>query len=92
MGWLPSPRRSRSRVATSSPKSARLPRFGFHVLRHTHASLLLAQGVNPKVVQERLGHSQIAITLDTYSHVVPSLQRDAAKQLDGLFQARQAPQ
>jgi integrase len=41
--------------------------------------------VNPKVVQERLGHSQISMTLDTYSHVVPSLQRDAARRLDDLL-------
>ncbi len=64
---------------------AGLPRIRFHDLRHTHASLLLAQGVNPKVVQERLGHSQISMTLDTYSHVVPSLQRDAARRIDDLL-------
>ena len=45
-------------------------------------AFLLTQGVNPKVVQERLGHSQISMTLDTYSHVVPSLQRDAAGRID----------
>ncbi len=64
---------------------AGLPKVRFHDLRHTHASLLLAQGVNPKVVQERLGHSQISLTLDTYSHVMPSLQRDAARRLDELL-------
>ena len=64
---------------------AGLPRMRFHDLRHTHATLLLTQGVNPKVVQERLGHSQISMTLDTYSHVVPSLQRDAARRIDDLF-------
>jgi len=48
-------------------KQARLPRVRFHDLRHTAATLLLLQGVHPKVVQERLGHSQISITLDTYS-------------------------
>lgn len=57
----------------------------FHALRHTAATLLLLQGVHPKVVQERLGHSNIAITLDTYSHVVPSLGRDAADRLDALL-------
>lgn len=56
----------------------------FHDLRHTHASLMLAQGVHPKVVQERLGHATIGITLDTYSHVVPGLQEAAAKRFDGL--------
>jgi integrase len=50
----------------------------FHALRHTHASLLFAQGVHGKVVQERLGHSSIAITLDRYSHMVPSLDQQAA--------------
>jgi integrase len=50
-----------------------LPRLRFHDLRHTCATLLLTQGVHPKVVQELLGHSTIAMTLDTYSHVLPSL-------------------
>ena len=49
----------------------------FHDLRHTHATMLLKQGVNPKIVQERLGHSSISITMDIYSHVMPSMQRDA---------------
>ena len=57
----------------------------FHDLRHTCASLLLAAGVHPKVVQERLGHATIAITLDTYSHVVGSLQRDAADRIDEIL-------
>ena len=47
-------------------------------LRHTHASLLLRQGVHPKIVQERLGHATIAVTLDTYSHVTEGLQEKAA--------------
>jgi len=67
---------------------AGLPRIRFHDLRHTHATLLLVQGVNPKVVQERLGHSQIAITLDTYSHVSPNLQREAAHELDAALSLR----
>lgn len=49
-----------------------------HDARHTHASLMLKQGVHPKIVQERLGHSSITITLDTYSHVAPGLQEAAA--------------
>jgi integrase len=52
-----------------------------HDLRHSYASIALARGVHPKVVQEALGHSTIAITLDLYSHVVPSLQREAAKEM-----------
>lgn len=64
---------------------AGLPRIRFHDLRHTAATLLLSKGVHPKVVQERLGHAQIAITLDTYSHVLPSMQREAASKLDDLL-------
>jgi integrase len=54
----------------------------FHDLRHTHATILLQQNVPAKVVSERLGHSSIAITLDTYSHVLPTMQDDAARCLD----------
>ena len=66
-------------------KRAGLPPVRFHDLRHTHATLLLAQGAHPKVVQERLGHSQISMTLDVYSHAVPSMQREAARGLDDLL-------
>ena len=54
------------------------PSVRLHDLRHTHASLMLKQGVHPKVVSERLGHANIGITLDTYSHVLPGLQEEAA--------------
>ena len=54
----------------------------FHDLRHTHASLMLRQGVHPKIVQERLGHSTVSITLDTYSHVTPGLQEAAAQRFE----------
>lgn len=57
----------------------------FHDLRHAHATLLLQQGVHPKIVSERLGHASIAITLDTYSHVLPGLQASAAAALDGIL-------
>ena len=58
-------------------------------LRHTHATLLLGAGVHPKIVSERLGHSTITITLDTYSHVLPGMQRESADQLDAmLFRSR----
>ena len=56
-----------------------------HDARHTHASIMLKQGIHPKIVQERLGHSSIAITLDTYSHVSPGLQEAAAKRFDEAF-------
>ena len=65
-----------------------LPKLRFHDLRHAHATLLLMQGVHPKIVSERLGHASIGITLDTYSHVLPSLQNDAANAIDTLFPAR----
>lgn len=66
-------------------EKADLPRVRFHDMRHTHASLLLQQGVHPKIVSERLGHSNIGITLDTYSHVLPGMQREAAAKLDALL-------
>ena len=62
-----------------------LPPVRFHDLRHAHATLMLTQGVHPKVVSERLGHASIGITLDTYSHVLPTLQQDAANAFDELF-------
>jgi len=67
---------------------ARVKRIRFHDLRHTCASLALQAGIHPKVVQGMLGHSSITITLDRYSHLVPSMQEDAAATLgrvvDGL--------
>ncbi len=66
-------------------KRAALPPVRFHDLRHTAATLMLVQGVHPKVVQEMLGHSSISLTLDTYSHVIPTMQRDAANKMDALF-------
>ena len=56
----------------------------FHDLRHTSATLALEAGVHPKVVQERLGHANIGVTLDTYSHVLPNMQRAAAEALDAM--------
>jgi len=61
-----------------------LPEIHTHSARHTHASLLLKQGVHPKIVQERLGHSGIAITLDLYSHVAPGMQAAAANKFDEI--------
>ena len=62
-----------------------VPRVRFHDLRHSHATQLLARGVHPKIVQERLGHSTIAITLDLYSHVSDTMQANAVAQLDNAF-------
>lgn len=64
---------------------AGLPRLRFHDLRHGCASLLLAQGVHPRVVMETLGHSQIALTMNTYSHVIPALQREAADRMEDVL-------
>ena len=66
-------------------RSAGLPHQRFHDLRHACASLLLTQGVAPRVVMETLGHSQIGLTMNTYSHVVPALGRDAAERMDALL-------
>jgi site-specific recombinase XerD len=68
-------------------KKAKLPDVRFHDLRHSAATLMLAQGIHPKIVQEMLGHSTITITLDTYSHVLPSMFDEAAQKLDRLFDA-----
>ena len=68
-------------------KLAYLPDIRFHDLRHTAASLMLLKGVHPKVVQERLGHSDIGITLNLYSHVLPGMQEDASEKLDEIMSA-----
>jgi integrase len=66
-------------------RDAGLLHMRFHDLRHSAATILLTSGVHPKVVQERLGHSTIAMTLDVYSHVLPSIQQEAADKIDDLF-------
>lgn len=66
-------------------KAAGLPPMRFHDLRHSCASLLLAQGVHPRVVMEVLGHSQISLTLDTYSHVYMSVKQEAAAKMDAIL-------
>ena len=67
-------------------KKAGLPHIRFHDLRHTHATLLLKAGIHPKIVSERLGHANIGITLDTYSHVLPGLQKAAAERFDKMLE------
>jgi integrase len=66
-------------------RRADLPRIRFHDLRHSAATLLLGQGVHPKIVSEMLGHSQIAITLDLYSHVTPTMQRQATEAMEAVL-------
>jgi integrase len=65
---------------------ADVPAIRFHDLRHTSATLLLAEGVHGKIVQERLGHANIAMTLDLYSHVTSDMQRQAADVLEAKIQ------
>jgi integrase len=64
---------------------AGLPRIRFHDLRHSAATLLLGLGIHPKIVSESLGHSQIAITLDLYSHVMATMQQEAVQAFEGLL-------
>ena len=73
-----------SRAWTTLASRAGVKVIRLHDARHTHASLMLKQGIHPKIVQERLGHASIQITLDTYSHVAQGLQEKAAAQFDKL--------
>jgi integrase len=66
-------------------RAGEFPRVRFHDLRHTHATQLLLAGVHPRIAQERLGHSTVALTLDLYSHVTTSMQEDAAAKIDSAF-------
>jgi len=66
-------------------KRARLPDIRFHDLRHTAATLMLLAGVNVKVISERLGHSKVAFTMDTYTHVFPNMRREAASAVEPFF-------
>jgi len=59
----------------------------FHDLRHSHATQLLAEGIHPKIAQERLGHSTITTTLNLYSHVTDTMQNHAAEKLDSAFRS-----
>jgi integrase len=66
-------------------RRAGLPMIRFHDLRHTFATLMFSNGEHPKIVQEILGHAQITLTLDTYSHVLPSMQEGAVGRLGELL-------
>jgi integrase len=70
-------------------EAAGLPRMRFHDLRHSAATLLLGMGVHPKIVSEMLGHTQIGITLDLYSHVTATMQRDAVQAFEELLGSSQ---
>ena len=77
-----------SHVFSRVVRRAGLAHFRLHDLRHSHATLMLKAGVHPKIVSERLGHSSIRITLDTYSHVLPGLQEVAAERFDEILSPR----
>ena len=81
-GTLVNPTNLRKRSFEPLLEKADLPVIRFHDLRHTCATLLLSSNVNPKIVSEMLGHATIAITLDTYSHVLPNMQKGAARALE----------
>jgi integrase len=81
-GTLTNPTNLRRRSFAPLLEKAALPSIRFHDLRHTCATLLLSSNVNPKIVSEMLGHATIAITLDTYSHVLPTMQDSAARALE----------
>ena len=66
-------------------QKAQLPKIRFHDIRHTAATLMFREGIHPKVVQEILGHSSVSLTLDTYSHVIPSMQEEVADKLNNLL-------
>lgn len=83
----PVTQRAIQKVWTSFLKKTGAPKITFHDLRHTHASLLIKQGVHIKVISERLGHSSVSITMDTYGHLMPNMQEDAANGLDALMKS-----
>ncbi len=81
----PRDKRSVERGLERVLRAAGLPPIRFHDLRHTHASLMLSAGVHPKAVSERLGHGSVAFTLDTYSHVMPGVQKEAVSRFEALL-------
>lgn len=85
-GSLINPSNLRQRSFTPLLKRAGLPWITFHDLRHTCASLLFQRNVHPKFVQELLGHASVAITIDTYSHVLPGMGGEAADAMEAVLQ------
>jgi integrase len=86
-GGLPLQPRSLTHAFELFVAKHNLPRVCLHDLRHSHATAMLKNKVHPKVVQERLGHSTIAITMDIYSHVLEGMQEDAVETVDAALQA-----
>ncbi len=81
-----------TKAFSKAVKALGLPPVTFHDLRHTHATMLFKAGTHPKLVQERLGHSQVGITLDLYSHAVPGLGKEVALTVDRMFRATEREQ
>lgn len=81
--------RSLVRHFKAALEQADLPEIRFHDLRHSCATMLIAQGVHPRIVMEILGHSQIGLTMNTYGHVLPETRRAASRAMDSLFQANE---
>jgi integrase len=82
VGTLINPSNLRKRSFTPLLQRAGVPHIRFHDLRHTCATLLLSRNVHPKYVQELLGHATIAVTLDTYSHLIPGMGTHTAKAME----------
>lgn len=85
VGGIVNPSNLRNRSLKALLKHGRPPPMRFHDLRHTCATLLLSRNVNPKIVSEMLGHASIAITLNTYSHVLPTMQQSAIRALEDIL-------
>ncbi len=85
VGTLINPTNLRRRSFARLLDKAGLPQIRFHDLRHTCATLLLTRNVHPKYVQELLGHATVAITLDTYSHVIPGMGNHTARAMEDVF-------
>jgi integrase len=85
LGTPQSPSNIRTRSLSRILARAHLPLIRFHDLRHTAATLALSANVNPKIVSEMLGHTSVAFTLDTYSHVLPTMQIDAAAVMERVL-------
>jgi integrase len=81
----PTDSRNIIRIFKGILEKAQLPKIRFHDLRHTAATLMLQQNTHPKIVQERLGHSDITMTLNTYSHVLPGMQEEIAEKMDEIM-------
>ena len=79
---------TRPKDQDGKPLAMPFPPINFHALRHSAATLLLAQGVSPKYIAELLGHSQVSFTMQIYAHVIPDVQKDVANKMDEILAAK----